>query len=288
MHNKFLTLCGNDFQSWIEKVLKILHPADFQRIRMTQGDGGLDGFVLNRLRVYQCFGPRSFTDGEAAQKIRADFATAHEFLEGNFREWIFVHNDREDRIGKETVKALAEIKAQFPSVTIEVWGFSRLWENVSNADPELRSEILGVPITDASMSEVQFPEIEHVLLFVRDRELPIDAVLGAMPDPEKLSFNDLSEEAKEHLRLGGRKEGLVGRYLEASYRITYGERIAEGFRTRYRELVKQGLEPDAILAHLLEFAGWKPQTDVKLSSAVFAVLCYFFNACDIFENPPTP
>lgn len=282
---KFLTLFSHSFQEWVESLLQLIHPTDFQRIRVTQGDGGIDGLVVNEQKVYQCFGPRGFTDGEAAAKMRKDFRTAHDFVEGRLKEWVFVHNDPEDKIGKEMAKTLLDLKAEYPKVQIDAWGFSRLWTEIVKVPVNQRVPALGLSISEESMAEVQFPEIEQVLTFVKDADISSLSGLGSMPDENKLAFNDLSEDAKAHLRLGGRKEKLVERYLVASHRITYGEQLAESFRQQYFKLESTGLPPDLIFANLLDFAGWRSQLDVKHSSAVFAVLCYFFNACDIFRNP---
>jgi hypothetical protein len=52
--DKFRSLHNEDFQFWFEELARALHPAgDFQAVRKTQGDGGLDGFVISSRLVYQ-------------------------------------------------------------------------------------------------------------------------------------------------------------------------------------------------------------------------------------------
>ena len=69
-----------------------------------------------------------------------------------------------------------------------------------------------------------------------------------------------------------------------------GEEVAEGFRNRYRGLKAIGHTPDEIFADLQEFAGGMHGEPAR-QGAVLAVLSYFFERCDIFEDAkpdPTP
>ena len=56
--DKFRSLSCEAFQLWFEKLVGALHPVgDFQPIRKTQGDGGLDGFVISSQLVYAVYAP---------------------------------------------------------------------------------------------------------------------------------------------------------------------------------------------------------------------------------------
>ncbi len=61
------------------------------------------------------------------------------------------------------------------------------------------------------------------------------------------------------------------------------KRIAEAFRTRYAELKAFDLPADAIFKHLQDYAGMNGEP--KRQGAALAVLAYFFDSCDIFEDP---
>jgi hypothetical protein len=97
--DKFRSLHCEAFQSWFEELAHALHPAgDFQAIRKTQGDGGLDGFVISSQLVYAVYAParrEEDRDSETAAKIRSDFAKACSTLRGQLKAWVFVHNHPE-------------------------------------------------------------------------------------------------------------------------------------------------------------------------------------------------
>lgn len=61
------------------------------------------------------------------------------------------------------------------------------------------------------------------------------------------------------------------------------EEIAEAVREQYQSLESLGLEPDEIFAHLQRFIG--VQGEPQWQSAL-AIMCYFFERCDIFEDLP--
>jgi hypothetical protein len=83
----FRSLHYEAFQFWFEELVHALHPVgDFQKIRKTQGDGGLDGFVISSQLVYAVYAParrEEDRDSETATKIRSDFAKACSTLHGS-------------------------------------------------------------------------------------------------------------------------------------------------------------------------------------------------------------
>ena len=103
------------------------------------------------------------------------------------------------------------------------------------------------------------------------------------PSVEKLEKNALSQEAVELLRLGRRKARLVEMFFSKTGPVERGERIAEAFRKRYAELKSMALEPDRIFSYLQRFTGF--EGDPKRQAAAMAVMAYFFDRCDIFEDP---
>ncbi len=55
------------------------------------------------------------------------------------------------------------------------------------------------------------------------------------------------------------------------------------FRRRYAQLQGSGRSPDQIFGHLQQYAG--TGGDPGRQAAALAVLSYFFERCDIFEDP---
>ncbi len=103
------------------------------------------------------------------------------------------------------------------------------------------------------------------------------------PSATKLQANDLSDAAAGLLRVGRRQERLVERFFEQYPVPNFGEEIAQGFRDRYQALRDEGASPDAVFAELQQFAGGMSGSP-EHQAAVLAVMSYFFERCDIFED----
>src|SRR5690606_12542260 len=92
-----------------------------------------------------------------------------------------------------------------------------------------------------------------------------------------------SEESGRFLRIGRRKAALVDTFFQKIPRPDLGERIAEAFRLRYAELKALDLPAATIFKHLQDYAGFNGEP--KRQGPALAVLSYFFDSCDIFEDP---
>jgi hypothetical protein len=145
--DKFRSLHYEAFQSWFEELVHALHPVgDFQPIRKTQGDGGLDGFVISSQLVYAVYAPArrdEDRDSETAAKIRSDFAKACSTLHGQLKAWIFVHNHPEGKLGQLGAKAISELKSRNPSVEITVLSIDGLWEKLKALSDETLKRFFG-------------------------------------------------------------------------------------------------------------------------------------------------
>jgi hypothetical protein len=138
--DKFRSLFNEAFQAWFEELASAFHPAgDFQPIRKTSGDGGLDGLVINSQVVYQVYAPariRELHDSKTATKIKSDFQTALATLSGRMRTWILVHNHPEAKIGKKTAAALSELSAHHPNITVGALDIDSLWQKLAELPDE--------------------------------------------------------------------------------------------------------------------------------------------------------
>src|SRR5205823_3462109 len=103
---EFRSAYGEAFQNWFEKLAVALHGEDcFLSIRVTRGDGGLDGLVLKEGRVYQLYAPSSLTsDSTTAKKVRVDFKKARQTLGESVKTWTFVHNSPDGKVGHLTAQ----------------------------------------------------------------------------------------------------------------------------------------------------------------------------------------
>ena len=127
--DQFRSFHGEAFQDWFEKLAVVLHCEDcFLAIRVTRGDGGLDGLVLQEGRVYQIYAPPSLgTDSNTAAKVKDDFDKAKSTLNNSLKIWTFVHNSSDGKVGHLTAAALKILSDEHPAITVEAIGIDGLW-----------------------------------------------------------------------------------------------------------------------------------------------------------------
>jgi hypothetical protein len=132
------------------------------------------------------------------------------------------------------------------------------------------------------MAQLDYEALRPVVTLIRKLDPGDNPPLSA-PSPTKLKANDLSDDAAELLRQGRRREQLVERFFNDWPDPSLGEEIAQGFREQYQALKVEGLAPDRIFTELQTFAGGMDGTPSH-QAAVLAVMSYFFERCDIFED----
>lgn len=285
---RYLKLKRQDFQTWFGQIMQKAHPANYENIRLTQGDGGLDGILINEGAVFQVYAPREQGEREIAEKIQGDFAAAQDTMKSlgaALRSWMFVHND--EGLTKVTGPALVRLRQANPGVTVECWTFERIWQELEGLGPVVLTDMFGPGPTEQNVDRLQFAQIRDVISHLRRVEASLDAeMVEVEPDPEKLEHNKLAGAKADMLRVGRRRERLVEMYLNGVTGPTTGEDIAEGFRRRYAELRDSGMSNDGIFNSLWGYAGGEHFVQPDEIAAVTAVLAYFFGRCDIFENVP--
>ncbi len=143
---EFRSVHGEAFQNWFEKIAIALHGEDcFLAIRVTRGDGGIDGLALKEGRVYQLYAPPSLTtDSSTASKVAADFNKAKDTLGSSLKVWTFIHNSADGKVGHLTAKTLARLSAVNPDVRVEALGIDGLWERLEKLTTEKLSSLFGI------------------------------------------------------------------------------------------------------------------------------------------------
>lgn len=282
---------GDGFQDWFAALARHLHaPGDVQSVRLTQGDGKLDVVVLSEQTVYQCYGPQTFSPSEAAAKIRKDFNGARDFLNRRLKKWVFLHNHPTGSLDKLCIKALNDLVDECAergeAIEILAWGREHLWEALeTRVAHHVLKELFGSP----DPVHVDFACLEELLLTLERADYPDDAELVSRPAEDKLEFNALGASYRQQIRQGRNGIRVMRDYLSsrAGSDPEFGERLAQRFRNRYDLLSqRQALSPDDIYENLRLDAGWKAFPDVKREMATRIILAYFFDTCDIFQNPP--
>lgn len=280
----FHTQQGTAFQDWFVRLAGFAFGADFEEVRPygPQGDLKCDGRRISTQSIFQCYAPYSMKDAELISKINGDFHGARAHWAARMLEWIFVHNDGHG-LPPKVVQHIAVLRTAHSPMGIETWSEPELLRIAMMLDLSALQALFGYAPSIAIVDHLVMADLVPIIdALQRQEPSPSDPPLTP-PSPEKLEKNALSEESSLLLKIGRRKAALVEAFFRKSPRPDLGERIAEAFRNRYAELKNLELPTDTIFKHLQDYAGMNG--DPKRQGAALAVLSYFFESCDIFEDP---
>ncbi len=211
---EFRSVHGEGFQNWFEKLAVALHGEDcFLAVRVTRGDGGLDGLVLKEGRVYQLYAPPSLgTDASTATKVKTDFNKARETLGGSLKTWTFVHNSSDGKVGHLTAQALIRIKDENPTVSVEAVGIDGLWERLEKLPKEKLASLFGVsnPPNQAESQIRALLNRANELAIQDKRREAFEALEQALSIAESEKISDLQAEVLIGLSLISSTRGGLG------------------------------------------------------------------------------
>lgn len=281
--NAFLRERGKAFETLFARIMAHAHPGDFQPVRPygRRGDLKCDGHRASDGTVFQCYAPDTMKVDPLLAKIDEDFNGAVGHWAARMKRWEFVHNDIRG-LAAQAIQKLADLGRANPSIDLAICGESELRAIVMQLGLHQLEDLFGAVPSDRSLERLNFEALRPVLLAIQRKEPEAEPPLTA-PSAAKLEYNALSNDAAGLLRQGRRREQLVETFFAAWPDPNFGEEIAQAFRLRYQALKASGLSADDIFGELQAFAGGMTG-DPARQGAVLAVLSYFFERCDIFED----
>ena len=281
--NAFLRDRGKAFETLFARIMAHAFPGDFQPVRPygAKGDLKCDGFRASDGTVFQCYAPDAMKLESLLAKVGEDFPGALTHWSTRMRRWEFVHNDHRG-LPAEAVRKLADLNEANPGVVLAVCGEAELRQVAMSLAIHQLEDLFGAVPSGRVLEKLNFEALRPVLLAIQRKEPDADPSLVA-PSAAKLERNALSPDAAGLLRQGRRREQLVESFFAGWPDPDLGEEIAQAFRVRYQALKAAGLSPDDIFGELQAFAGGMTGEPAR-QGAVLAVLSYFFERCDIFED----
>lgn len=281
--NTFLRSRGKAFESFFGRLMGHGFVGDFELVRPygAKGDLKCDGFRPSDGTVFQVYAPDAIKLAALLAKIDEDFIGAVGHWGARMRRWEFVHND--DRgLPAEATQKLQDLRVAYPAIHIGVFDEPQMRRVAMGLQLHQLEDLFGPVPSQRMIEQLNFANLRPVLIAIQRREPQAEPPLTA-PSPTKLQHNALSVDAAGLLRQGRRREKLVQEFFDAWPNPGFGEEIAEAFRSRYQALKTLGLSADQIFGELQSFAGGM-EGDPSRQGAVLAVMSYFFERCDIFED----
>jgi len=288
MHIKCTLLEKNEqgYEDFFCEVMEALHSDNFQLVKAAgqDGDGKADGYLIPEKCVFQSYAPSSgFQKYKLLKKIEGDFTGAVSKWGDKLTKWVFVHNGQEG-LPKYSLDLITDLKAKNPKIDIAVWSPTILRDMALSLPVAKLVVMFGLAPTQSDMTSLTHEPIKTLLkAMVHNSDHKITDICPV--SVKKLQYNELSEDVEALLTAGRRKENLVGDLLLKWPDPDYGEDLAQSFRSKYQNLKSSGYSPDNIFVELKAFAGGNID-NITAQVSSLAVLSYFFERCDIYDNPP--
>ena len=280
----FLDRNGVAFQDWFADLAGYAFGTDFEMIRPygKEGDWKCDGRLPHSGTYFQCYAPQNITAEAVINKVDADLSGALAKWGDRVKKWVFVHNDKRG-VPPQVADHIDKLRNMHPKIDIEIWVKPQLFELFETMSISAREQLFGPAPSLSALQDLTMPDLQPIVDALEQRDPEPGATMSPPPSVRKLEKNALSEDAATLLRSGRRKVHLVEHYLTNHIYVELGERIAEAFRLRYTKLRTLDLSADQIFGHLQQYAGMNGPP--KRQVAALAILAYFFDICDIFEDP---
>ena len=261
-------------------------PLDFQKVKPYGPNGDLkcDGYWMSRKCVFQCYGPTLMRERAVIAKIKEDLSGAVDHWQGKMTKWGFVHNDKEG-LTANVVQVLDDLRKAHTTIEINEWAWPQAREQFYTLSDEAVVELFGHPPTAVSFDQLGFAELRPVVEQIAKGEADPLIVLSNPPSVTKLEKNSLDEDSAAFLQIGRRRVRLVEEYFAQHHEPVLGDKIAGAMQIQYQTLMDIGLGANEVLVELQRFAGWGNGDRNSHDAAVLAVITYFFDRCDIFEDP---
>ncbi len=282
--NEFLRAKGNAFQTFFNDLMDRAYKSDYMPCRPwgSQGDRKNDGFLKSERCLFQVYAPNEMVAKEAINKIREDFEGAKEFWGKHFDKWAFVHNAYLG-IPPHVQKEMLDLEQANPGIKLDPWGLEELRTVFRLIQREDLESWFGYAPNAQAKIRLGFEDIRVVLETIASRKPDSRMPIKQVP-PKKIESNQLADGIATLIKEGMTKASIVDDFFGKWHDPTFGERIAAAFREKYDSL-RETMTPNKIFYEIQAWVGGSERGTAEHEMAVLSVIAYYFERCDIFEEP---
>lgn len=288
LRSKLSELHENAFEQFFHELMCVKY-SDFVNIRTagSLGDLSSDGLRLCDRQLYACYGPRVFDADKVIKKFNSDLGNAVLQRKGQFETFVFVHNDLRGVHPTLSVE-ISAAREKYVWLKFELFGYTKFRDELVQLSRPQVEDILGLelPIQDLAyklpLTEV-LPLLDH-LKSTRPRTTMESAI--PCPSPDKLDFAKFTPDTRDDLLREFHLATEIENYYESGINPNERDEVALSFSQEYQRLRSEYSDPDEIIYHLEQYVLGNAASRISDRRGALALIGFFFQACDIFENPP--
>lgn len=288
---KILATDASAFEALFSHVMASSNP-HFSQVKPQgrKGDKKNDGFDRTAGRYYQCWGPedveKSISTG--TEKLKNDFAGLLAFWDKirKVESYRYVVNDKYKGIYPDIEVGIAELQRANPSIDIAPM-FTRDIEDIFIILPPHKIEdVLGGALPrPENISRIRYSSVDEIVTHVLNDVSPSSGYDRFVPPnfDNKIRFNGLSSRCGSLMTVASYQQHVIDSYFDANSTF-FRDDVKERVRNCYQRAKGVGDAPDTIFFMVLdEICAHSKEKHVQ--DAGLAVMAYYFEKCDVFEEP---
>lgn len=259
------------------------------------GDEGNDGYVPNMGRYYQVYAPEKPDTkiADAVRKAESDFWRIKEKWERTapVQEYYFVFNDKYKGAYPKIEHALARMKQENNLKVSEPFLAKDLEREFFELSEDDMMDVLGCVIPRSEhIEDIDYPIFTVILQHILDNyeRSPISDSL-VLPDyEEKIRFNRISKGVESLFNHGSYQRKVIEQYFERNgkfSRFDVRDRLVTVYQESKEQISGYALDEggDHIFFKMLNTIVQDGKRSVQ--DAAIALIAFFFETCDVFEEP---
>lgn len=299
--NRILAANGAAFEKLFTNIWNYAYPG-FRQIKPqgTRGDKKNDGYHTDTGEYYQVYAPENSSSKvtTAVTKLENDFVGLKAYWDkiSPVRAYRFVFNDKYEGSFPDIDLACARLKSAHKLEDCRVILAGDLENTLFDrlSDDQILTVVGQIPNPEL-VKAIDYHGLRDVIEHLLHRLKPTDFAASSLIAPdfeEKLVFNALSPFYAGLLRSANRHNGDLDAYF-----VNQGNFLRDQIHHIFKDFYRSGRQrieesegtlsrSDRIFVYIVESALPRAQHSVPIESAVFALMAYYFETCDIFEEPP--
>ena len=283
---------GNNFEKFVVSLYKIKYP-NLKSVKPqgSKGDGANDGYLSEEL-LLQVYAPERVEAKKAIEKLEHDFKRAKD--EGwKFKKYHFVVNDKFKGALTDIHKIIDELQKKNSNIEIELVDTETLKNMIYDLYPNNSLKIYVLLEMDKDISEFgDFELIETIIDFLANEKTVRQA---QVTDFMNFSKEDFLPDGITKLEINIKDETfskIFGTYIIKSQEVIEEfipkigldefELVGDLIKKSYDKYAKKMVSEKALLQLHSELYK-KMNDDGNLNVALWIIIAYFFDICDIGE-----
>jgi hypothetical protein len=290
--NRIYSCDGSAFEVFFTQVMQ-RHNPNFRQVKPQgqYGDRKNDGFDNTTGTYYQVYAPEDIKtkEKETIDKLATDFTGLYSYWQSitPIRFFFYVVNDKYKGAYASLYTELQNIRNQYTDVTVNPFLSKDLEDIFLGLGDTAIMDIIGI-IPAPDDIAVEYGVMKDVVEYLLKVETnPQQEIIPLNPDFErKITFNSLSDNVAPYLNSHRINEFAINDFFELNSDFAKNE-LRNVFNGLYNEALN--IIPDSedkndkVFFYIYEKSYLKH--NVAIDAAIFTLMAYYFEYCDIFEAP---